>query len=118
MLETPIRVWRELRWSQLKMLLGRPISFTQMAKRALLIESTDIAADCARVTSPTLVVTGEGARDRIVPVDNTMGYLHAIRGAMHATLEGTGHLGAITHPHAFAGLVRDFLEKHDDRACA
>ena len=37
----------------------------------------DIAADCRRVTAPTLVVTGEPALDRVVPVEGTTPYAHA-----------------------------------------
>ena len=111
MLETPFLVWRDLRWSHVKMLFGRPLSFTKMAKRALLIESTDIAADCARVTSPTLVVTGDPALDHIVPVDSTLRFLQAIPGAQHAALAGTGHLGAITQANTFADVVSAFATR-------
>jgi pimeloyl-ACP methyl ester carboxylesterase len=111
MLETPILLWRELRWSQVKMLLGRPVSFGKMARRARLIESTDIAADCARVTSPTLVVTGERALDRIVPVDSTLQLLRAIPDAQHVTLAGTGHLGALTDAETFLRAAADFVER-------
>ncbi len=108
LLETPVRLWRELHGSQLKALLSSRISFTKMARRAALIESTDIEADCRRVTSPTLVITGEPGLDHIVPVENTLGYLQAIRGARHATLSSTGHLGAVTHAAEFAALVSRF----------
>ena len=108
MLETPVLLWRELRWSQLKMMLGRPVSFAKMAKRALLIDSTDIAADCTRLAAPTLVVTGEPPLDRIVSVESTLGYLRAIRGATHVQMDDTGHLGSITHASEFAHIVSDF----------
>jgi pimeloyl-ACP methyl ester carboxylesterase len=108
MLETPFRLWRELHWSQLTAVLTSKISFASMARRARLIESTDIAADCTRIAAPTLVVTGEPRLDSVVPVDNTLGYLRAIRGARHAVLEGTGHLGAITRASEFANVVKAF----------
>ena len=74
-----------------------------MAARAQLIVNTDIVADCSRVTAPTLVVTGERALDRVVPVDGTLAYVPLIAGARHQTLARTGHLGSITTPEAFAG---------------
>jgi pimeloyl-ACP methyl ester carboxylesterase len=108
-IETPFRLWRELHWSQITAALTTPLSFAKMAKRARLIESTDIAADCGRVVAPTLVVTGDARLDHVVPVESTMEYLRAIPGSQHATLAGTGHLGSVTRSHVFAGLVTDFV---------
>jgi pimeloyl-ACP methyl ester carboxylesterase len=110
LLETPWAVRHELRWSHLKPLFGRPVSFSKMAKRAALIESTDMAADCARVNCPTLIVTGERRFDHIVPVDNTLGYLKAIAGASHIEIAGSGHLGSITHAQEFSRAVQTFHE--------
>ena len=110
LLETPFMVRHELRWSHLKPLFGRPVSFTRIAKRARLIESTDISADCARVTCPALVVTGERRFDHLVPVESTLGYLDAIPGAQHLELTGSGHLGSITHAAEFAAAVQTFHE--------
>jgi pimeloyl-ACP methyl ester carboxylesterase len=36
--------------------------------------------------------------------------LRLIRGARHVVLEGTGHLGTITQPAAFAAVVTRFLD--------
>jgi pimeloyl-ACP methyl ester carboxylesterase len=83
-----------------------------MAARAQLIVHTDIVGDCSKVTTPTLVVTGEPALDRVVPVDSSLAYVPLIAGARHGTLGRTGHLGSITTPDAFAGLVREFAERH------
>ena len=52
-----------------------------MAARAQLIANTDIVDDCSKVTTPTLVVTGERSMDRVVPVDGTLAYLPLIAGA-------------------------------------
>ena len=109
LLETPFNLRHDLHWSLVPPLVGKPESFAKIAKRARLIESTDIAADCALVTAPTLVVTGERAFDHIVPVDSTLGYLRAIRGAEHVVLKGTGHLGSITRAGEFAGTISDFV---------
>ena len=81
-----------------------------MAWRAALISSPHLFEDCARIVAPTLVVTGEPGLDRVVPVDSTLAYVQLISGARHATLDGTGHLGSITRPGAFASLVREFVE--------
>jgi pimeloyl-ACP methyl ester carboxylesterase len=105
LLETPYQLRHELGWSLLKMLWGQPVSFAKIAKRARLIESTDIAADCARVQAPTIVVTGEAAFDHVVPVESTLRFLDAIPGARHIEMKGTGHLGSVTHAQEFARIV-------------
>jgi pimeloyl-ACP methyl ester carboxylesterase len=112
-LETPFRLWRETSWPRIITLLGAalrgPVSFRKIARRAQLIESTDIAGDCRRVLSPTLVVTGEQHLDNVVPVESTMAYLRAIPTARHVVLKGTGHIGAITQAAHFADTVRAFV---------
>ena len=107
--ETPFRLRHELRWAFVKAALSTRVSFSAIARRAQLIESTDIAADCRRVTAPTLVITGEPSLDHIVPVHDTEGYMSAIPGAEHIVLTGTGHLGSVTHPGAFATIIRSFV---------
>jgi pimeloyl-ACP methyl ester carboxylesterase len=121
--ETPFRFRRELeralplrsdRWSfyrsQLKAFLTAGVSLPKIARRALVMEDLDIAADCRRVGAPTLIVTGDPALDWVVPVNSTTEYLRLIRGARQVVLEGTGHLGAITQPAAFAAAVTHFLD--------
>jgi pimeloyl-ACP methyl ester carboxylesterase len=71
--------------------------------------ATDIAADCARITAPTLVITGDSRLDRVVSVSSSLEYLTLIRGARHATLPGTGHVGLMAKPREFAALVDRFL---------
>jgi len=107
-LETPFRLWHDLHWVQVKALVTTPASFTRIARRARLIESTDIASDCRRVTAPTLVVTGEARRDHVVPVESTLNYLREIPGAQHVVLEGTGHLGSISRAVMFAETIAAF----------
>ena len=109
LIETPFRLWRELHWSQIAAAMTSKVSLPAMARRGCLIESTDIAADCKRITAPTLVVTGEAGLDRGVPVENTLEYLRAIPGAQHATIAGTGHLGSVTRSRAFAEIVAAFV---------
>jgi 3-oxoadipate enol-lactonase len=131
LVESPLRLRREVaaalpaasarrrfvRW-QLGTLARAPMSPARMAARAQLIMNADIVNDCSRVTTATLVVTGEPALDRVVPVDGTLAYVALIAGARHETLARTGHLGSITTPGAFADVVREFMERHvqKDRA--
>jgi pimeloyl-ACP methyl ester carboxylesterase len=122
----PGRVWAELaaaipdararrafvRW-QLRTFLRAPLSPSRMAARALLIDGIDTAVDCASVAAPTLIVSGEPRLDYVVPSDGTIEYAGMIAGARAVTLTGTGHLGSITKPEAFAGLVNAFLAQVD-----
>ena len=84
-----------------------------MARRALLIDGIDTAVDCASVTAPTVIVSGEPALDFVVPSDGTIEYARMIAGARAVTLKGTGHLGSITKPREFAELVNAFLAEVD-----
>jgi pimeloyl-ACP methyl ester carboxylesterase len=104
---------RFLRW-QLMTLLRAPLSMTRMAERARLLASNGAAADCSRVTSPTLIVTGEPRLDYVVPVEGTSHYVECIAGARAITLAHTGHLGTITRPKAFADLVAQFVRAPED----
>lgn len=118
----PGRVWKELTTAipdrrerlafigwQLRTIPRAPLSPSQMAARALLIDGVDTAADCANVLAPTLVVSGEAALDYVVPSGGTSEYARLIAGARAVTLTRTGHLGSITRPGAFAEVVRAFL---------
>jgi len=109
LLETPFHLRHDLHLSLVRAAATAPVSFAKIAQRAQLLESTDIAADCTRVTAPTLVVTGEARFDHVVPVESTREYLRAIPGSRHETLEGTGHLGSIAHAPEFAGVVTAFV---------
>ena len=79
-----------------------------MAHRILEQQSIDFAPDCARIQAPTMIVTGEPGLDRIVPVESTMRYLDMIPGACHARIPRTGHLGLVTKPELFGGVVGRF----------
>ena len=122
--EAPWRLRREVatalpqwdaRWrfaaAQVRTLARIPPSLAQMGWRARMISTRDTRADCARVTAPTLIVTGEHALDHVVPVESSVGYLSLIRGARSVVLERTGHLGSITRPDVFAAIVRDFADR-------
>jgi pimeloyl-ACP methyl ester carboxylesterase len=83
----------------------------RMARRATLLTRAGINQEVSTVNVPTLVITGEGALDRVVPVAMTQSYLRLWPHARHATLARTGHLGLITRPDAFADIVVAFVEQ-------
>ena len=122
LVETPLRLGREIataipgwraRWAfrfgVLRIFPRALPSLPQMAARARMISATDLTPDCARVTAPTLVITGERRLDHVVPVDGTTAYTRLIPNACAATIERTGHIGSITRPDAFAAVIRDFV---------
>jgi pimeloyl-ACP methyl ester carboxylesterase len=108
--ETPWRLRGEVSkgfW-KLARVLKTPLSLTRMAQRGVAISTADTLTDCARITAPTLVVTGERALDRIVPVDGSVDYLRLISNAQHIVIDGAGHLGYVTQPGRFAKMVEHF----------
>lgn len=102
---------RRFAWQQFRTLLAARVSFGTTAARAKLIGAMDLAGEAARVTAPTLVVTGEAGLDHVVPVDGASAYARLIRGARAAVLAGTGHIGAMTRPDAFAACVEQFVKE-------
>jgi pimeloyl-ACP methyl ester carboxylesterase len=80
-----------------------------MAERVRLLEGLNLAGDCARITAPTLVVTGEPDLDRVVPVASTRRYADLIANARYVMMDKTGHQGVLTQPQRFAALVSDFV---------
>jgi 3-oxoadipate enol-lactonase len=93
-----------------------PMPLSAMAARARLIERLDMRADCARISAPTLVVTGESQLDHVVPVERSSEYVGLVRGARGAILERTGHAGTMTRPDAFATMVHEFVNRSRDAA--
>jgi pimeloyl-ACP methyl ester carboxylesterase len=127
--ESPWRLWSEIAaalpglrqrrdflWGQLRTAARAPLSPPAMAARARLIARARLDADCARITAPTLVITGEPALDRVVPVEGTTAYLRLIRGAQLQCLARTGHLGSVTRPEAFHAAVKAFLDERGHAA--
>jgi 3-oxoadipate enol-lactonase len=96
----------------IRTVLSAPISLRSMAARAQIIAATDLTADCARITAPTLVITGEAGLDHVVPVEGPSEYTRRIANARAFVLERTGHLGSITRPEAFCDVIRTFVESH------
>jgi pimeloyl-ACP methyl ester carboxylesterase len=73
-------------------------------------------ADLRTLPAPSLVVTGEPGLDQVVPVEVTCRYLQELPAVRHVVLPGTGHLGCVTKPEAFAGVLGRFV--NDLRLCA
>ena len=80
-----------------------------MAQRVRLLRTVDLAADCARIEAPTLVITGDAELDRVVPTSSTKEYVKQIRGARYVMMDRTGHLGSLTQPDRFARIVGEFV---------
>jgi pimeloyl-ACP methyl ester carboxylesterase len=80
-----------------------------MAKRVRLMQTVDLAGDAARVTSPTLVVTGEPSLDHVVPAESTKAYLSLIRNSRYEIMEHTGHSGSLMQPERLARIVGSFV---------
>jgi pimeloyl-ACP methyl ester carboxylesterase len=117
----PLRVQAELRAAlpdvrsrlaftrrQLRVMARAPMSPRLMAARVADALRQDFRTDGPRVRAPTLVLTGEPALDRIVPVASSREYLEAIAGSRHRVLARTGHLGIVTRPREWADLVGGF----------
>src|SRR6185295_17381196 len=85
------RARRQFALQGLRTLLSAPVSLSRMAARAKLIASVDLGPDCERITARTLVVTGEGHLDHVVPVEGASEYLRLIRHSCALVLERTGH---------------------------
>ena len=100
---------------QLASFIRRPWSPSRMAARASLVDGVDVGAECAAIRVPTLLVTGEPALDRVVPVDSTLAYLALVANARHRTLHATGHIGLLTRPQAFAAILDEFVSDLSSR---
>jgi pimeloyl-ACP methyl ester carboxylesterase len=100
------------------LLLRAPLSPARMAARARLIDGVDNAAECGRISAPTLLITGEPALDHVVPAAGTCDYAALIAGACAITLERTGHLGCFTRPRAFADAIVHFLQRSGVKSCS
>jgi pimeloyl-ACP methyl ester carboxylesterase len=94
--------------------LTHMFSPSRMARRVRLLGAIDVTVPRPRKMArqmPALIVTGEPALDRVVPVHMTREYLQLWPEARVATLARTGHLGSMTRPTDFAELVVPFAER-------
>jgi pimeloyl-ACP methyl ester carboxylesterase len=80
-----------------------------MARRVAWARSHHFA-DRHLIKAPALIVTGEPGLDNVVPVDVSRRYLDELQYCEHVVLERTGHLGLVTRPEAFAGVLGRFLD--------
>ncbi len=81
-------------------------------------QSLDLAAACRTIEAPVLVVTGEAALDRVVPVSSTLEYLTLLPHAVHAVIRDTGHLGVISRSQELSRLIADFIAARPDPRAA
>ena len=103
-------------WHTVRAVLS-PTTPTRMARRIAWAQSHHFAGSHS-VKAPTLLVTGEPALARVLPVAVTRRYLDDIDSARHVVLKRTGHLGSMTRPDEFAGVVNGFLENDGIRLSA
>jgi len=89
-------------------ILAAPMSPRRMADRIILASDIDFVGACRRITTPTLVVSGEPELDRVVPVGDMKDYVELIAGARMTTMAHTGHIGMVTQAGAFADVVNRF----------
>lgn len=82
-----------------------------MARQADLNARVDITAALARITAPTLVVSG--SQDLIVPPHHQRQLADAIAGARYLELDG-GHALPFERPEVFARTVTEFVDRHLD----
>jgi len=104
------RRWAPRAMGLLARVVCAPHSPERMAARMRLIAGEDFVADCASVSQPTLLITGEAGLDRIVPPEASCRMLTWLPDARHVTLERTGHWGLVTRRDAFAREVTQFVE--------
>jgi pimeloyl-ACP methyl ester carboxylesterase len=81
----------------------------RMARRVRLLADLHLEEECRRVTAPVLILTGDAALDRVVPVRLTHEYAAIWPAARVARIDRTGHLGLITRPDEFARIVGSFV---------
>ena len=95
------------------------LSPSRMARRVHLVSGLALEDELARVGAPVLVVTGEAALDRVVPVWMTHEYVKLWPQARVATIARSGHLGMLTRPGEFTRIVAPFVAEtaveHDPR---
>lgn len=86
-----------------------PTTPRRMARRIAWARSHQFASPRA-VKAPALLVTGEPELDRVLPVEVTRRYLDDLHSARHVILAHTGHLGSVTRPDEFAGVLGRFVD--------
>jgi pimeloyl-ACP methyl ester carboxylesterase len=80
-----------------------------MANRVRLMEAVDLAQDAARVSAPTLIVTGEPGIERVVPVESTKKYLAYIPHSRYEMIDNAGHTVSLIQPDRLARITSEFI---------
>jgi pimeloyl-ACP methyl ester carboxylesterase len=83
-----------------------------MAHRLRLLERLDLTDQLDRVTTPTLVLSGD--RDLLVSAKSLDGLRRGLPRARVESLDGCGHLAFVTHPQRVAERLRAFLNAADE----
>lgn len=96
--------------------LTHMFSPARMARRVHALECVQLDRELEPVQVPTLIITGEPALDRVVPVRLTEEYARMWPHAERMTIAHTGHLGLITRPGEFASAVARFADRHAAQA--
>ena len=86
-----------------------PASPSRMARRVAWATSHDFA-DPRTIQARALVMTGEPALDKVVPVQVTEQYMKELQSAERVVLERTGHIGLVTRPETFAEILGRFVD--------
>lgn len=76
------------------------------------VRDTDLLADLARISAPTLVVVGE--YDVVTPREFAQQLAEAIPGATLKVIRHAGHVPAIERPEELGTLIRDYLRDHSN----
>jgi 3-oxoadipate enol-lactonase len=104
--------------AQLTRIMRAPMSPARMRDRMRLLAGVDFVQTVRRIAAPALVVTGESALDRAVPVEQTRRYLDLLPDAEAVVLARTGHLGLVTRADEFAEVIAGFVRRTDARSRA
>ena len=80
-----------------------------MAKRVRMMETVDLAADAARISAPTLILTGEPGLDRVVPVESTKQYLAYVPNSRYEMIDNAGHTVSLIQPERLARVISEFI---------
>lgn len=92
--------WRAIRY---------PLPATRMVRWVEAWLAIDLAGACRHIEAPTTLITGERELERVVPVESTLEIAQLIPHASHVTFPGTGHVGSVTRPDAFAQMIVNAL---------
>jgi pimeloyl-ACP methyl ester carboxylesterase len=98
--------------------LTHMFSPSRMARRARMLPGSGLAEQLTAVRVPMLIVTGEPHLDRVVPVALTHEYAQLCPHARLVLLPRTGHIGLITRPEEFAGIVAGFADESAGQSLA